>query len=60
MPAQPQPISLGPPSVVGSVLGYIGSFTAVSAGDQIDALRTSSFLAHMSVLGVCVADYENH
>ncbi|KAM5536030.1 hypothetical protein V8D89_010288 [Ganoderma adspersum] len=38
VPAQPQPISLGPLSVMGSVLGYIGSFTAASAGDQIDAL----------------------
>ncbi|CDO73112.1 hypothetical protein BN946_scf185007.g166 [Trametes cinnabarina] len=38
VPPQPQPVSLGPPSVIGSVLGYIGSFAAASAGDQIDKL----------------------
>ncbi|KAI0828996.1 lethal giant larvae like, C-terminal-domain-containing protein [Trametes gibbosa] len=38
IPPQPQPVSLGPPSVIGSVLGYIGSLTAASAGEQIDLL----------------------
>ncbi|TBU49995.1 lethal giant larvae like, C-terminal-domain-containing protein [Dichomitus squalens] len=38
VPAQPQPVSLGPPSVMSSVLGYIGSLTVAGAGDQIDAL----------------------
>ncbi|KAI0639923.1 lethal giant larvae like, C-terminal-domain-containing protein [Trametes polyzona] len=38
VPPQPQPVSLDPPSVMGSVLGYIGSLSAASAGDQIDAL----------------------
>ncbi|KAI0363639.1 hypothetical protein BV20DRAFT_1057891 [Pilatotrama ljubarskyi] len=38
VPPQPQPVSLGPPSVMGSVLGYIGSLTAASAGEQIDTL----------------------
>ncbi len=47
VPAQPQPVSLGPVSVMGSVLGYLGSLSITSAGDQIDALRefsVSSFL----------------
>ncbi len=39
VPSQPQPVSLGPPSMMGSVMGYIGAFTGASAGDQIDALR---------------------
>lgn len=51
VPAQPQPVSLGPPSVVGSVLGYIGSFTAANVGDQIDTLRTFS-----STCTICVWD----
>ncbi|KAI0718934.1 lethal giant larvae like, C-terminal-domain-containing protein [Cerioporus squamosus] len=38
VPAQPQPVSLGPASVMGSVLGYLGSLSITSAGDQIDAL----------------------
>ncbi|KAI0778696.1 lethal giant larvae like, C-terminal-domain-containing protein [Trametes elegans] len=38
VPPQPQPVSLDPPSVIGSVLGYIGSLAGASAGDQIDAL----------------------
>ncbi|TFK95007.1 hypothetical protein K466DRAFT_579508 [Polyporus arcularius HHB13444] len=38
VPTQPQPVSLGPVSVVGSVLGYLGSLSITSAGDQIDAL----------------------
>ncbi|OJT08434.1 hypothetical protein TRAPUB_617 [Trametes pubescens] len=38
VPSQPQPVSLGPPSMMGSVMGYIGAFTGASAGDQIDAL----------------------
>ncbi|KAH9858315.1 lethal giant larvae like, C-terminal-domain-containing protein [Lenzites betulinus] len=38
VPPQPQPVSLGPPSVMGSVLGYIGSLSAASAGEQIDLL----------------------
>ncbi|KAL1951191.1 hypothetical protein VTO73DRAFT_340 [Trametes versicolor] len=38
VPSQPQPVSLGPPSVMGSMMGYISSFTGASAGDQIDAL----------------------
>ncbi|KAI9057006.1 hypothetical protein FKP32DRAFT_1615502 [Trametes sanguinea] len=38
VPPQPQPVSLGPPSVIGSVLGYIGSFSGASAGEQIDTL----------------------
>ena len=42
VPPQPQPVSLGPPSVVSSVLGYIGALAAPSAGDQIDALRMYS------------------
>ena len=39
VPAQPQPVSLGPASMMGSVLGYLGSLSITSAGDQIDALR---------------------
>ncbi|KAI0660581.1 lethal giant larvae like, C-terminal-domain-containing protein [Cubamyces menziesii] len=38
VPPQPQPISLGPPSMIGSMLGYIGSLAGANAGDQIDAL----------------------
>ncbi|KAI0673986.1 lethal giant larvae like, C-terminal-domain-containing protein [Trametes maxima] len=38
VPAQPQPVSLGPPSLVGSVLGYIGAFGGASAGEQVDTL----------------------
>ncbi|KAI0361067.1 hypothetical protein OH77DRAFT_1417267 [Trametes cingulata] len=38
VPPQPQPVSLGPPSVMGSVLGYLGSLTTASAGEQIDTL----------------------
>lgn len=39
VPSQPQPVSLGPPSMMGSMMEYISSFTGASAGDQIDALR---------------------
>ncbi|KAH9920224.1 uncharacterized protein BXZ73DRAFT_91957 [Epithele typhae] len=39
VPAQPLPVALGPTSVVGSVLGYLGAVVAPSAGDQIDALH---------------------
>ena len=49
VPAQPQPVSLEPPSVMGSVLGYIGSLTAASAGDQIDVL-CMSFNAYMRLV----------
>ncbi|RPD65083.1 hypothetical protein L227DRAFT_571522 [Lentinus tigrinus ALCF2SS1-6] len=38
VPAQPQPVSLGPASMMGSVLGYLGSLSITSAGDQIDTL----------------------
>ncbi|KAI0756487.1 lethal giant larvae like, C-terminal-domain-containing protein [Daedaleopsis nitida] len=38
IPPQPQPVSLGPASVMSSVLGYLGSLSVTSAGDQIDAL----------------------
>lgn len=37
IPYQPQPVSVGPPSIVSSFLGYITSKTL--SGDQIDALR---------------------
>ncbi|KAI8981153.1 lethal giant larvae like, C-terminal-domain-containing protein [Trametes punicea] len=38
VPPQPQPVSLGPPSMMSSVLGYIGSLSVASAGEQIDTL----------------------
>ena len=37
VPPQPQPVSVGPTSLVGSWLGYLTSKTMT--GEQIDALR---------------------
>jgi syntaxin-binding protein 5 len=36
IPAQPQPVSIGPPSLLGSWLPFSQSMT----GDQLDAMRT--------------------
>ena len=59
VPPQPQPVSLGPPSMMSSVLGYIGSLSVTSAGDQIDALRKSSLhrcpLESFMIVGSVVA-----
>ncbi|KAI0334428.1 hypothetical protein GY45DRAFT_1334312 [Cubamyces sp. BRFM 1775] len=51
VPSQPQPISLGPPSMIGSMLGYIGSLSGASAGDQIDTLRVERPGASTSAAG---------
>ena len=37
VPPQPQPVAIGPPTILGSVWGYIASQS--KTGDQMDALR---------------------
>ncbi|OBZ79198.1 Lethal(2) giant larvae SRO7 [Grifola frondosa] len=38
VPAQPQPVSLAPASMLGSLLGYIGGLAGGTGGEQVDAL----------------------
>lgn len=43
IPPQPQPVSMGPTSMLGSLMGYIGPRQTMS-GEQADALREFTFL----------------
>ena len=47
VPPQPQPVSIGPPSLLNSVWGYIA--TQGMTGDQVDILREYGFV----LLSVC-------
>lgn len=40
IPAQPQPVSIGPTSMLGSLMGYIGPRQTLT-GEEADALRES-------------------
>lgn len=42
VPPQPQPVSLGPASVLGSLMSYIGKQSTMT-GEEVDALRAFDF-----------------